>query len=239
MKFPKKLALAFAFSITGTVPLAAEIELEGSRLIVSGMLDGAALPEFVMHVNNSRVRTVMFDNSTGGSAEVAEAYAQVIRSKGLSTEARGQCQAACAYAFLAGKEHRFGRGGQVNALLIPLPRRPTPAELATGGWRSDEARHAVAPAPMPATAAETVNVAAAAPASASTGAPTPASDAGPAPAPAKEAWLPGKGMLFTSTPTFFGRVYNTYYCDGNQGADLSRCERVSDADPYKLGVLTQ
>jgi len=198
-------------------------------VVVSGMLDGSALPNFIEHANNSRVRTVMFDNSTGGSAEVAEAYAQVIRKRGLITEARGQCQAACAYAFLAGREHRFARGGQVNALLIPLPRKPTPAELLAGGWRGDEARHTAAPA------AGAVNVSTAAPDSVAADAPTP--DAGPAPAP-KEAWLPGKGMLFTSSPTFFGRVYNTYYCDGSQGADLSRCERVSDADPYKLGVLT-
>ncbi|MEJ8858592.1 hypothetical protein WKW79_28745 [Variovorax robiniae] len=232
MKLRYHIVVALAVGATSVASVAAEIELEGSRLIVSGMLDGSALPEFVMHVNNSRIRTVMFDNSIGGSAEVAEAYAQAIRSKGLSTEARGQCQAACAYAFLAGKEHRFGRGGQVNALLIPLPRKPTQAELATGGWRSDEARHAAPPAPAP--AAESVNVASAASASASSDAP--ASDAGPAP---KEAWMPGKGILFTSSPTFFGRVYNTYYCDGNQGADLSRCERMSDADPYKLGVLTQ
>jgi hypothetical protein len=228
----KNMVFALAVGVASIASPAAEIELEGSRLTVSGMLDGSALPTFVELAGNSHVRTVMFENSIGGSAEVAEAYAQVIRSKGLLTEARGQCQAACAYAFLAGREHRFGRGGQVNALLIPLPRRPTAAELASGGWRSDEARHAVAPAPAP--AAEPLNVAAAS--AANPTADAPASDAGPAP---KEAWLPGKGMLFTSTPTFFGRVYNAYYCDGNQGADLSRCERVSDADPYKLGVLTQ
>ncbi len=230
LKLPKLIVFALAVGAMSVAALAAEIEVEGTRMVVSGMLDGSALPEFVEHASNGRVRTVMFENSTGGSAEVAEAYAQVIRSKGLMTEARGQCQAACAYAFLAGKEHRFGRGGQVNALLIPLPRRPTAAELAAGGWRSDEARAAVPPAP----AAGPVNVASAA--SPSAPADAPASDAGPG---AKDAWLPGKGMLFTSTPTFFGRVYNTYYCDGNQGSDLSRCDRVSDADPYKLGVLTQ
>ena len=45
-------------------------------------------------------------------------------------------------------------------------------------------------------------------------------------------------MLFTSTPTLFGRVYNSFYCDGTQGRDMSRCEILPDADPYKLGVLT-
>ena len=59
----------------------------------------------------------------------------------------------------------------------------------------------------------------------------------PASAP-KERWQPNQGVLFTSTPTLFGRVYNSFYCDGTQGRDMSRCELLSDADPYKLGVLT-
>ena len=45
-------------------------------------------------------------------------------------------------------------------------------------------------------------------------------------------------MLFTASPTLFGRIYNAFYCDGTQGRDFSKCERLSDADPFKLGVLT-
>jgi hypothetical protein len=232
LNLPQHFVLAVAITAACAAVPAAEIELEGSRLVVSGMLDGSALPLFVEHANSAQVRTVMFENSTGGSADVAEAYAQVIRSRGLLTEARGQCQAACAYAFLAGKEHRFGRGGQVNALLIPLPRRPTPAELLAGGWHVEEMRREASNATPPTPPTGAVVVSAAAPSGADA---PPTSDS----APAKEAWRPGKGVLFTSTPTFFGRVYNTYYCDGNQGTDLSRCDRLSDADPYKLGVLTQ
>jgi hypothetical protein len=51
-------------------------------------------------------------------------------------------------------------------------------------------------------------------------------------------WQPDHGVLFTASPTLFGRIYNAYYCDGTQGRDFSKCERLSDADPYKLGVLT-
>lgn len=57
---------------------------------------------------------------------------------------------------------------------------------------------------------------------------------GPTP---REGWQPSQGLLFTSTPTLFGRVYNTFWCDGNQGSDSSKCELLSDADPFKLGVL--
>ncbi|RZI78549.1 MAG: hypothetical protein EOP80_00375 [Variovorax sp.] len=179
------------------------------------MLDGTALPSFAEQVNSGRVRTVSFEDSIGGNAEVAEAYARLIRDRKLLTEARGQCHAACAYAFLAGREHRFGRGPAVNALLLPLMRRPSAAELLAGRWRGDEAQ------PL---AVEAVSVSV-------TGAPADA-------APPRNAWQPGQGVVFTSTPTLFGRVYNTYWCDGSQGTDYTRCERLPDADPYKLGVLT-
>ncbi|OUM00986.1 hypothetical protein A8M77_18860 [Variovorax sp. JS1663] len=190
---------------------AADIELEGNRLVVSGMLDGSAVDQFMEHLGSGNVRTVMFENSLGGTAEVAGAYARAIRASGVNTEARGQCHAACAYAFLAGKEHRFARGFQVNGLLIPLAARPDPQDLATR-WRGDEAQKTLAEFTEPA----------------------PDSGAGGL----RERWQPTQGVLFTSTPTLFGRVYNTFYCDGTQGRDMSRCEVLSDADPYKLGVLT-
>jgi len=196
--------------------LAAEIELEGNRLLVGGMLDGSAVKTVIEHLDSGKVRTVVFENSFGGTAEAAGEYARAIRASGVNTEAKGQCYAACAYAFLAGKEHRFGRGFQIHGLLIPLAARPRPEELASR-WRGEEAHKALAEF-------------------------TPASgDAGAAATPAtppKERWQPDQGVLFTSTPTLFGRVYNSFYCDGTQGRDTSRCEILSDADPYKLGVLT-
>ncbi|WP_256856678.1 hypothetical protein [Variovorax sp. KK3] len=188
---------------------AAEIELEGSRLRVSGMLDGSAIGQFMEHLGGGQVRTVIFENSLGGTAEVAGAYARAIRDSGVNTEARGQCHAACAYAFLAGKEHRFARGFQVNGLLIPVAVRPGPQELSSR-WRGDEAHKTLAEFTEPAGEANA----------------------------AKDRWQPTQGVLFTSTPTLFGRVYNAFYCDGTQGRDMSRCELLSDADPYKLGVLT-
>jgi len=191
---------------------AAEIELEGNRLLVSGMLDGSAVQRFTEQLGSGKVRTVVFENALGGTAEAAGEYARAIRASGVNTEMKGQCHAACAYAFLAGKEHRFGRGFQVNGLLIPVAARPRPEELASR-WRGEEAQKTLAEfmaAPAEPEAA---------------GAP-------------KERWQPGHGVLFTSTPTLFGRVYNSFYCDGTQGHDTSRCELLSDADPYKLGVLT-
>ena len=216
------LALA---GLTAGAP-AADLEVEGSRLLVSGSLDGSAVKDFEAHLVGGQVRTVVFENAMGGSAEVAGDYARAIRAAGVNTEVKGQCQAACAYAFLAGKEHRFGRGFQVHTLLIPVVGRPQPAELVTR-WRGDEAQHTLAEFTTPAggTAVSRATEAA--------GTPAIAPEDG-----AKDRWQPNQGVLFTSSPTLFGRVRNTFYCDGTQGRDFSRCELLPDADPYKLGVLT-
>jgi hypothetical protein len=197
---------------------AAELELQGSRLVVSGMLDGSAIKSFTEQLGTGTVRTVVFEDSFGGTAEAAGAYADAIRLSGVQTEIRGQCMAACAYAFLAGKTHRFGYGFQVNGILLPVAARPTAAELAVR-WRGDESHKTLAEfAPATATAtAKPIETSA---------------------APAKDNWQPDHGVLFTASPTLFGRIYNAYYCDGTQGRDFSKCERLSDADPYKLGVLT-
>lgn len=213
----------------------AELEREGNRLRVSGTLDGSSLVAFKDHLASGTVRTVIFENATGGSADVAESYAAAIRAGGVRTEAIGQCHAACAYAFLAGTEHRFGRGLSINALMIPVASRPRAVDL-VGRWRGGIG----APKTLeePTTAA---NAAATAMTVSTTDAPLTANPSPAAPAaatPPVDNWRPDHGVLFTSTPTLFGRIYNTYYCDGTQGRDVSRCELLSDADPYKLGVLT-
>lgn len=195
----------------------ADLSLEGSRLVVTGMLDGSAVQAFLAQVRNANVQTVVFEDSLGGTAEAAGLYADAIRETGVNTEVVGQCHAACAYAFLAGKTHRFGEGEQVNALLIPVGTRPKPNELASRWRGQDAAYRTLAEFNPPADAKEDL---------------VDTADAAP-----KEKWRPEHGMLFVAKPTLFGRIYNTYYCDGSQGRDFTRCELVSDADPRKLGVI--
>lgn len=213
------LSLASSLACIAGVPsaCAAELEVQGSRLLVSGMLDGSAIKEFTEQLASGTVHVVVFKDSFGGTAEAAGAFADAIRASGVQTEVRGQCMAACAYAFLAGKTHRFGYGPQVNGILLPVAARPTAAELAVR-WRGDETHKTLADfTPTAGSAAKPVEASA---------------------PPPKDNWQPDHGVLFTASPTLFGRVYNTYYCDGTQGRDFSKCERLADADPYKLGVLT-
>ncbi len=184
------MVMALACSMAG----AAEFQREGSRLIAVGTLDIDGARQLAEHLVDKGVRTLVFENSFGGTPEGGEAWAEVVRGTAVHTEINGQCQGACAIAFLAGRDHRFARGVQVNGLLIPLGERP---------------------------GAEALKVLV-------------ADFTTPAP---RDGWQPAQGLLFTSTPTLFGRVYNTFWCNGNQGTDTSKCERVSDADPFRLGVL--
>ncbi|WP_439000143.1 hypothetical protein, partial [Variovorax beijingensis] len=141
MKLPSSLVAVLLFACLACS--AAELDLQGSRLVVSGMLDGSAIKTFTEHLGKGTVRTVVFEDSFGGTAEAAGAYADAIRASGVDTEIRGQCMAACAYAFLAGKAHRFGYGLQVNGVLLPVAARPTAAELAVR-WRGEEAHKTLA-----------------------------------------------------------------------------------------------
>ncbi len=195
VKTPAQILLLLTLSCACFMAIAAQFEREGPRLIVVGALDIDGAKRLAEHLADRAVRTVVFENSFGGTAEAGEAWADAVRAAGVNTEITGQCHGACAIAFLAGKAHRFAAGLQVNGLLIPLSTRPRAdaqktllAEFASGTQR--------------------------------------------------EGWQPAQGLLFTSTPTLFGRVYNTFWCDGNQGRDTSKCAVVSDADPFKLGVLT-
>ena len=197
---------------------AAELELQGSRLVVSGMLDGSAIKTFTQYLANGSVRTVVFEDSFGGTADAAGAFAEAIRASGVDTEVRGQCMAACAYAFLAGRTHRFGYGLQVNGVLLPVAAKPSAAELASR-WRDEPHKTLAEFTPVAATA--------------------PAKEAESGGGSARDAWQPEQGVLFTASPTLFGRIYNAFYCDGTQGRDFSKCERLSDADPFKLGVLME
>ena len=221
-------------SLCVTVAGAAEIERQGVRLRVTGPLDSSGLTAFTDQLTSGEVRTVVFQDSRGGNADMAEAYARVIRTADVYTEVVGQCSAACAYAFLAGKTHHFGRGPQVNSVLIPLGARPAAADLIR--WSATLHGSGEAPArPMRLSTQVDASATAAGVTNASNAA---ASDAASlVPAGVKEAWHPDQGALFTATPTLFGRVYSTYYCDGTQGRDLSKCEALPDADPYRLGVL--
>ncbi|MET3495509.1 hypothetical protein [Variovorax boronicumulans] len=207
----------------GAPASAADIELQGRELVVSGTLDGSAIKTFTDLLASGSVRTVVFEDLSGGTADAAGAFAEAIRASGVDTEIRGQCMAACAYAFLAGKTHRFSFGFQVNGILLPVAARPTAAELAVR-WRGGEVHKTLADFTPSAPAAQSMDASA------------PAKDA--AKDTVKENWQPDHGILFTASPTLFGRSYNAYYCDGTQGRDFSKCERLSDADPYKLGVLT-
>mgnify|MGYP003577075777 CR=1 FL=1 len=202
---------------------ASELSQKADRLYASGIPEGAAAQMSATRLQQGGVRVVVFEDATGGSAEVAEAYAQAIQAAGVETEVIGQCHAACAYAFLSGRSHRFGEGEQVNALLIPVATRPGPDDLRKR-WRGNEARRTLTDFAEPGAHS----------ASATTVSSTGTAGTGTA----ASRWGAEHGLLFTSSPPPLGPIFNTYYCDGSQGRDFTRCELLPDADPRQLGILS-
>ena len=194
LRLPARSLLLLVLSCACLVAVAAQFEREGPRLIVVGALDADGAEQLVEHLAGGAVRTVMFENSFGGTPEVGSAWAETLRRAGVATEITGQCHGACAIAFLAGRSHRFAAGLQVNGLLIPLAARPGEVQHTLLSEFVDAALHS--------------------------------------------GWQPTQGLLFTSTPTLFGRIHNAFWCDGRQGRDTSKCQRLADVDPFKLGVLT-
>jgi len=90
------LSLAsLACAVGASTASAAELELQGSRLVVSGTLDGSAIQEFNERLGSGTVRTVVFEDSFGGTAEAAGAFADAIRASGVQTEVRWRWHLEC------------------------------------------------------------------------------------------------------------------------------------------------
>lgn len=65
MKLPSSVVAVLLFACLACS--AAELDLQGSRLVVSGMLDGSAIKTFTEHLGKGTVRTVVFEDSFGGT----------------------------------------------------------------------------------------------------------------------------------------------------------------------------
>ena len=83
MRALRKIYLASWLAVAAVAAHAADLSLEGSRLVVSGMLDGSAAQAFLDLVRRANVQTVVFEDALGGTAEAAGLYAHAIRETGF------------------------------------------------------------------------------------------------------------------------------------------------------------
>lgn len=103
---------------------AAEILVEGSRMIVSGRLFGQReLADLTNQIaKNSSITTIVFKDfhiSNAGTHPIV-AFAKFIRSKGLSTEVNGRCSPACGLAFMGGVRRSVAQDADPNKTYVSL-----------------------------------------------------------------------------------------------------------------------
>ncbi|MDM0029167.1 hypothetical protein [Variovorax saccharolyticus] len=158
------------------------------------------------------VKKIIFLHSLGGTMEAVHAYVEVIKRRQLDTEVKGKCFSACALSFLAGKQRLVDKSTQ-NAISFHVAR-----VLDHGVLRPSKNNEAVLKMIDELSGGKMRE---------------------PARSKIAASWGAGQGVVFVIGPGLFGQRSNTFYCDGSQGTDGSKCALLFDADPYDLGVLTR
>lgn len=189
---------------------AAEYQVSGTKLYVSGFLQNTGKEKFEEALNSGKdIQEVVFKNCLGGQGGAAYYLVRIIQERKLNTRVSGQCHSACAIAFLAGKfRSPLDEMGQ-HMLLFHSARGadgPAPAEY-NKGVLSLIIRLTDGKLTQP--VIEKI--------SAST----------------KE----NDGVVFVRSNYKVFTRDRTYYCDGTQGRDIANCEKIIDADPIALGIF--
>ena len=194
---------------------AAEFSIEGEKLIVRGFLDLNGQNAFQEQlINEPKIRQVVFTKCTGGHLGAGYHYAKVIRDRKLSTMIVGQAYSACALAFLAGYP-RYPAEGQKNTVLSLHISRPkniidtNPPEMILINQRLTDYIDILTERKISPKVMTFI----------------------------KSSNTENSGVYFVSSTAGFFNVYDTYYCDGKNGVDTRRCEKLSDANPYDMGIF--
>jgi hypothetical protein len=203
-----RLSLAAFFFAFGADASAATLTQQQDRLFVSGFLQ----VDDLKNVEVAKIRTVVFQQSLGGTVEGAMHYVDVIKSNRLNTVVHGKCYSACAIAFLAGKERRADSSNVISAVLLHVGRTRTQTgerEFADNDSlmkNIDElTNHRLTP--------EVRDL-------------------------VRKSWSEAAGVVFVFGPGLFGPRFKTLYCDGTQGVDTSKCKSLENADALLLGIVT-
>lgn len=198
--------LSAAFTLSSPA-FSAQVSIDGASGRVTGLLSA----KDVDLLENPAIKTVIFENSLGGTMEAVNAYVELIKRRNLRTEVKGKCFSACALSFLAGITRTTDKT-VTSSILFHVARvmdngklRPgnrnnvimSMIDELSGGKMKDPARSKI-----------------------------------------ESSWQEAQGVVFVIGHGFFGERTNTFYCDGSQGTDGSKCALMIHADPYEMGVLT-
>lgn len=210
-----KLVLPLFLLLFGVSALATEFRVDGDRLVVSGFLDYSERKLFEKYlVDGPQINQIVFTKCNGGHLGAAYYYAEVIKKRALSTSVVGQAQSACAIAFLAGFP-RFPANGQRNTLLSLHVGRSQDENIINNIEVEKNNRNLI----------EFINNL--------TEGKIPPRIMGLI----KTSNLENSGVYFVSSTKGFFNIYDTYYCDGSQGVDTSKCVKLTDANPVEMAIF--
>ena len=192
---------------------AAEIAIENSSIVIKGKLSRGDFVIFEKSIDlRYKTNQVIFENCLGGYVDEGVKIGELIRSKGLSTVAKGQVQSSCAYAYLAGGSRKFDEGFGVDLILLHATRNEdaekdvaSRANLAlipylqilSGGRLKPEILELIARSTMP-----------------------------------------SQGVVFVHENWFFLNREKVLYCDGAQHRGLEKCTLLPHSDAFREGIVT-
>lgn len=94
-------------------------EEDEGQIVISGNLTVLqALESHLPRLERSAVKAVVFQDCFGGQIGGVDAISEVIRRRGLRTQARGTVASGCALAFLAADRRSLSRDPSVNTKLV-------------------------------------------------------------------------------------------------------------------------
>ena len=188
---------------------AAELKREKDSLLVTGTLT----PTDWDAIDLNGVKTIVFQRSLGGSVAAYRKYIEIIRQNHLATRVSGKCYSACAIAFLAGTHRDADTRNGIAAIMFHVARMQTSA-----GPRAFDKNPQVM---------ETINEL----------------TSFKLPQQVREmigsSWGEAAGVMFMLKPGFLGQYWEVRYCDGSQGANISKCQEIKGLDPTTIGIIDQ
>jgi hypothetical protein len=188
---------------------AGEIAMAGKTATVKGIIRASDAAE----LDKSDLETIIFEESLGGTMDAVSAYVELIKRRKLNTVVKGRCFSACAVSFLAGSTRKVFPAVE-NMIMFHVARV---VDKSTGALRPSNQNEKLLALIDELTERRMRD---------------------PVRSKIASSWSEASGVVFAVGPGWWGQRMNTFYCDGSQGRDITKCSPIFNANPYDFGILT-
>ncbi len=175
------------------------------------VVSGSLQSSDLVKIPEGGITTLVFEESPGGSVAAAFKYVEIIQRRKLHTKVRGKCFSACAVAFLAGTTRTIDRAAK-SLILFHLSSKNVD-ETRIRGTQDGAILDLLENLTGGRLSGEAMEL-------------------------IKKSWKDNQGLVFYFGHGLFGDVDLTFYCDGTQDTDLSRCTILREMNAKDLGVIS-